>query len=91
MAREAQAAGDKVRFIGVDDNDTTAAGLAFARRSGVDFPVGRDYDSEVAPDYGLPGNPATVFIGADGDVAKTVLGPVTPATLETEIARIDGA
>ncbi len=91
VAREAGAAGDRVRFIGVDDNDAAAAGLAFARRSGVDFPVGRDYYSEVAPTYGIPGNPATVFIDAAGDVTRTVLGPVTPSTLETEIARIDGS
>lgn len=91
VAREAQASGDRVRFIGIDDNDTTTAGLAFARKSGVDFPVGRDYFSLVAPTYGIPGNPATVFIDAAGNVARTVRGPVTPVTLETEIARLDGA
>jgi thiol-disulfide isomerase/thioredoxin len=90
VARQAEAAGDKVTFIGVDDNDASTSGLAFARKSGVTFPVGRDSLSEVAPTYGVPGNPATVFIDAAGDVTKTVLGPITPATLETEIARIDG-
>jgi thiol-disulfide isomerase/thioredoxin len=89
VAREAEASGDKVRFIGVDDNDGQAAGLAFARKSGVTFPVGRDWLSLTAPRYGIPGNPATVFIDAGGDVVKTVLGPIKPATLEAEIARID--
>jgi thiol-disulfide isomerase/thioredoxin len=91
VAREARAARDKVTFIGVDDNDTPADGLAFARKSGVGFPVGRDWLSTTAPAYGLQGNPATVFIDAAGDVVKTVRGPIKPATLQAEIARIDRA
>ena len=91
VAREAEASGDRVKFIGVDDNDRTAAGLAFARQSGVTFPVGRDWLSQTAPEYGIPGNPATVFIDAGGDVVRKVLGPIKPATLEAEIARIDRA
>jgi cytochrome c biogenesis protein CcmG/thiol:disulfide interchange protein DsbE len=90
VARQAQVAGDKVRFIGVDDNDAPASGLAFARASGVAFPVGRDALSLTAPEYGIVGNPATVFIDAAGDVAKTVQGPLTTSALEAEIARIDG-
>jgi cytochrome c biogenesis protein CcmG, thiol:disulfide interchange protein DsbE len=91
VARTAAASGDKVKFIGVDDNDGKAAGLAFAQKSGVSFPVGRDWLSETAPKYGIPGNPATVFIDPAGDVVRTVLGPIKPTTLEAEIAKIDRA
>ncbi len=91
VARRTEAAGDKVRFIGIDDNDASASGLAFARASGVSFPVGRDWLSVTAPRYEIPGNPATVFIDAGGDVVRTVLGPIKPATLEAEIATIDRA
>jgi len=89
VARRAQAAGDRVKFIGVDDNDAPASGLAFARKSGVDFPVGRDALSLVAPTFDIPGNPATVFINASGDIVKTVLGPIKVPVLEAEIAAID--
>jgi thiol-disulfide isomerase/thioredoxin len=88
VARQAKAAGGKVRFIGIDDNDAPASGLAFARRSGVDFPVGRDSFSRVAPTFDIPGNPATVFIDGNGNIAQTVLGPIKVATLEAGIARI---
>jgi cytochrome c biogenesis protein CcmG/thiol:disulfide interchange protein DsbE len=91
VARQAAAAGDKVTFIGVDDNDAPASGLAFARKSGVTFPVGRDAYSLTAPKYGIPGNPATVFIDAAGNITRTVLGPIKPAVLEAEIAKIDQA
>jgi cytochrome c biogenesis protein CcmG/thiol:disulfide interchange protein DsbE len=89
VAREAQVAGDRIQFIGIDDNDAPASGLAFARKSGVTFPVGRDAYSMTAPEYGVVGNPSTVFITADGTVAKVVRGPVSTATLESEIARLD--
>jgi cytochrome c biogenesis protein CcmG/thiol:disulfide interchange protein DsbE len=89
VARQAEAAGDKVRFVGIDDNEKVAPGLAFVQASGVQFPVGRDWLSLTAPRYDIPGNPATVFIDADGDVAKTILGPVSTTTLESEIARLD--
>jgi thiol-disulfide isomerase/thioredoxin len=89
VARQAQAAGDKVRFIGVDDNDAAASGLAFARKSGVEFPVGRDSFSQVAPTFEVPGNPATVFIDGHGNVTKTVLGSIKQSTLLAEIAKID--
>ncbi|MGH9017922.1 MAG: TlpA family protein disulfide reductase [Acidimicrobiales bacterium] len=89
VAHEAQTAGDRIRFIGIDDNEKAAPGLAFARTSGVTFPVGRDYYSLTAPKYGVIGNPATVFIDAAGDVTRIVHGPVSTATLESEIARLD--
>jgi len=89
VARQARAAGDKVRFIGIDDNDAAASGLAFARASGVDFPVGRDWLVLVAPRFDVQGNPSTVFIAGDGDVVKTVRGPMTAEALDAEIARID--
>ena len=38
----------------------------------------------------LYGNPATVFIDAAGNVTRIVRGAIAPATLEAEIARIDG-
>ena len=89
VARQDQAAGEKVRFIGIDDNDTTANGLAFARASGVDFPVGRDFYVLTAPMYDVQWNPSTVFIEGNGDIAKTVRGPISTITLKAEIARIE--
>jgi thiol-disulfide isomerase/thioredoxin len=89
VARQAQEAGDKVKFIGIDDDDAPSSGLAFTRSSGVDFPVGRDSLVLVAPTFDVQWNPSTVFIDADGAIARTVRGPVSTSILDTEIARID--
>jgi cytochrome c biogenesis protein CcmG/thiol:disulfide interchange protein DsbE len=83
VARQEQAAGDDVVFLGVDGNDDPASGLAFARQSGVHFAVGANADSALAPRFTLVGYPGTVFIDASGTIVKTVHGPVSRATLES--------
>lgn len=71
-------AGTPVRFLGVDDNDTPSAGLAFARRAGVGFPSVEDEQLRVASELGLTGQPDTVFVTASGKVVHIVEGPVSP-------------
>lgn len=88
VADQLTSVGTKVAFIGVDGNDDPASGLAFAQHSGIRFPIGNDADSVVAPRFGIPGYPATVFIDSAGDVAKVVRGPVSPSTLRSEALRI---
>jgi thiol-disulfide isomerase/thioredoxin len=88
VARAAVGAGTPVAFIGIDGNDDPASGLAFARSSGVTFPVAADARSAVAPRFSLVGYPGTVFIDGSGTIVGTVHGPVTRATLEQWVARL---
>jgi cytochrome c biogenesis protein CcmG, thiol:disulfide interchange protein DsbE len=90
VARHAEHSHAKVRFIGIDDDDAASSGLAFVRSSGVSFPVGRDFYVEVAPTYDVAWTPSTVFIDGDGTIARTVRGPVSAATLRSEMAAISG-
>jgi thiol-disulfide isomerase/thioredoxin len=88
VAAGTRSTGERVTFVGVDGNDDPSSGLAFARTSGVTFPVATDRYSEIAPQYSLPGYPATAFIDAAGNVAGTVRGPVSRHTLEEWIHRL---
>ncbi len=88
VARQEQASGAGVVFVGVDGNDDPASGLAFARKSGVAFAVGANADSALAPKFTLVGYPGTVFIDGSGKIVKTVHGPVSRATLETYLGRL---
>ena len=88
VADQILGSGRGVAFLGIDGNDDPASGLAFARQSGVHFPVGKDPRSIVAPSYGLPGYPGTVFVDAAGRVVHVVRGPISAATLRTWTARI---
>jgi cytochrome c biogenesis protein CcmG, thiol:disulfide interchange protein DsbE len=88
VARQEARRRGPVEFVGIDGNDEPASGLAFARQSGVMFPVGSDAESALAPRFGLDGYPDTVFVDASGDVAYVVHGPVSRATLERWVARL---
>jgi cytochrome c biogenesis protein CcmG/thiol:disulfide interchange protein DsbE len=90
VARQEQASGADVVFVGVDGNDDPASGLAFARKSGVAFAVGTNADSGLAPKFTLVGYPGTVFIDGSGKIVQTVHGPVSRATLETYLGRLSG-
>ena len=91
VARHELATDARVAFIGIDGNDDPSAGLAFARTSGVRFPVGSDYESVVAPRYLLVGYPDTVFVDATGHVAGTVHGPVSRSVLQGWLRRLTAA
>ena len=88
VARQELASHGPVAFVGVDGNDDPSSGLAFARASGVGFPVAFDAHSSVAPRYTLVGYPDTVFVDATGRVAGTVQGPVTRPVLEGWLAKL---
>lgn len=78
-----------VEVIGVDVNDTTAAGRTFAHASGVTFRVGVDPASTLASsEFLLPGLPDTVFVSGAGVVSSAVNGAVTMTELATGVAQL---
>jgi thiol-disulfide isomerase/thioredoxin len=77
-----------VRFVGVDGDDAPAAGLAFARKSGVAFPVGSDQTEKVASALGLNGLPDTVFIDSSGHVVHVIRGAASGAQLREWTAQV---
>jgi cytochrome c biogenesis protein CcmG/thiol:disulfide interchange protein DsbE len=91
VASQEAASGVAVAFVGIDGNDDPAAGLAFARASGVAFPVGMDPASAVAPRFGLVGYPDTVFIDGKGEIAGIVRGPISEPTLRQWLQRLAAA
>lgn len=81
VARSLASSGSPVLFLGVDGNDAPSSGLAFARRSGVDFPAVVDRQETVAYQLGLPGLPDTVFVDRRGQVVHVVEGVITATAL----------
>jgi thiol-disulfide isomerase/thioredoxin len=70
----------EVAVIGVAANDPSAA--AFARSSGVTFPVALDSSLDVTGGrYDFTGLPEAVFVKADGTIDAIHYGAVTPAQL----------
>ena len=70
-----------VALLGLDENDTTAAALKFAKAKGVTYPVGFDPQVRVALKYNVDDLPQTFFLNAQHRIVDHVLGAVTKAQL----------
>ncbi len=71
----------RVRFLGVDSNDTSVAGRPFIQKVHTTYPVVSDASGTVATQYGLFGLPTTVFISPSGRIVGRLIGPMNFATL----------
>jgi cytochrome c biogenesis protein CcmG/thiol:disulfide interchange protein DsbE len=72
----ADAAGDRVRVVGVISKDGLPQADSFAADAGVRFPSAFDGQGELMADLGLKVLPYTYFLDADGALAYTQVGPV---------------
>jgi len=69
--------GGKVAFLGIDSQDTQAAGAAFAHKAGVTYPLASDPKGNVAIAYGLFGLPSTMFISAHDQIVAGYTGQLS--------------
>ena len=76
-----------VIIIGIDVNDTSSAGLAFARKMGVAYPVASDpAPMTMALNYGVAALPQTFFLNAQHRIVKRVIRAVTLTDLRSGVA-----
>ena len=91
IARFYRDTGGRPAILGVDVNDSSAAGLAFVHKSGVTYPVVADpAPMSAAVAYNLPGLPATFFLNSRHVIVKRVYGAVTQAELASGAALMAG-
>ena len=73
-----------VNLIGLDENDSAASALKFAKAKGVTYSLGFDPQVQVADAYGVAGAgiPQTFFLNARHQVVDHVYGALTTASLD---------
>jgi cytochrome c biogenesis protein CcmG/thiol:disulfide interchange protein DsbE len=69
--------GNGIVFLGLDYLDQEPAALAYLAEFGITYPNGPDLQSQAARRYGIKGVPETFFITPEGQIAETVIGPIT--------------
>jgi thiol-disulfide isomerase/thioredoxin len=72
----ADAAGDRVRVLGVVSKDGIPQATSFAADAGATFPTAFDGDGELMDGLGIRALPYTYFLAADGSVSHVEVGPV---------------
>jgi peroxiredoxin len=75
-----------IEVLGVDSLDKTSSAQNFIRTAGVHFPVAYDPDDTITSgDFWFTGDPYTVFVEADGTIARIVRGAVlTPTSFRAD-------
>ena len=88
--------GDEVTILGVDIGPqqflgTREEGRALLQELGVTYPAGTTYDETVAREFEIVGMPTTIFIRADGSVARKWSGILTEDKLNELVDELTGA
>lgn len=89
LQREHLALGDGVDFVGVDVDDTVAAGRAFAASTGVDFPLLRDSDGRAAGSWSVTGLPYLIIVDGNGNIVVRHPGLMTQKQLDYILRDLD--
>ena len=81
-----------VNLLGLDENDSAASALKFAKSKGVTYPLGFDPQVKVADAYGVEGAgiPQTFFLDARHRVVNHVYGALTTASLARGVRLMNG-
>ena len=88
LAAAARRFGKQVQFLGVALKDQRGAASAFLKRYDLPYPTVMDESGDIHNHLGFVGLPDTVFYAADGSIARTWSGPLTPDTLDASIGRL---
>jgi cytochrome c biogenesis protein CcmG, thiol:disulfide interchange protein DsbE len=83
-----RAGSDKLAIVGVLVNDKPDKARTFVRAHGGTWPVAPDQGGRAVAALGVFGLPETVFVRPDGTMSSRVLGELTQARLNAELARI---
>jgi len=79
-------AGDEVTFLGIDVQDTPAAGREMVRVTGVTYDTGQDPAGTLFNRFGATLLPATAFVASDGTILELHTGRLTAAELRRKIS-----
>ena len=76
--------GDRVTFIGIDEQDSRSAAISFFHSVGVTYLSGFDGTGEAGNSFGIPGTPTTYYISHGRELGLT-LGELTKTTLRMNV------
>jgi cytochrome c biogenesis protein CcmG, thiol:disulfide interchange protein DsbE len=91
LARWYKAQHGHVNLVGLDENDSPASAIKFARAKGITYPIGVDPGPALvtASAYGVVALPQTFFLNAQHRIVDRIYGAVTLADLATGVRLMD--
>lgn len=80
--------GDRVRFVGINAQDSPAITRSFAEDLGIDYELLRDPNGEFVVANGVATFPTTLFVDADGRIVVQAAGELSTADIESALQEL---
>lgn len=87
FAKVARQQARTVAFVGIDEEDSRTAALAFAATTGVTYPLASDPQATLTGRYRVVGFPTTVIISPSGQILANHPGPLATASLRSLLCK----
>lgn len=82
------ALGDRVRFVGIDSQDSIDRARSFAKKVGVTYDLWRDPEGQLFSSLKLVALPSTLFIDASGRIVYSRTGAMTAEQLTAKLNEV---
>ncbi|MFM8382911.1 MAG: TlpA family protein disulfide reductase [Actinomycetota bacterium] len=80
--------GDRVRFVGINAQDSPEITRSFAKDLGIDYELLRDPNGEFVVANGVATFPTTLFVDADGRIVVQAAGELSTADIESALQEL---
>ena len=77
--------GDRVRFIGINPQDSPEITRSFAEELGIDYELFRDPNANFVVANGVATFPTTLFVDAQGRISRQKAGELSPADIKSAL------
>lgn len=77
--------GDRVRFIGINPQDSPEITRSFAQDLGIDYELFRDPNANFVVANGVATFPTTLFVSADGRIVIQTAGELSPSDIMSSL------
>jgi peroxiredoxin len=85
LSKVAKQFAGRVGFVGVSNHDTVAAGRAYQRRFGINYPLANDASGRTWARWRVPYQPVTVLVDKQGRIAERFDGGTSAGTLRAAL------
>lgn len=80
--------GDRIRFVGINAQDSPEITRSFAEDLGIDYELLRDPDGRFVVANGVATFPTTLFVDADGRIVVQAAGELSTADIEAALQEL---
>jgi len=80
--------GEDVQFVGINVKENQQQAQNYVTSNNIRYPIGLDFDGQVASRYGVGGFPTTYFLDAEGRIVTQYVGSLSSEQVESYLQQL---